>query len=281
MLESPAEFLEYFLTKQGGFKATGKDSMRQCRFCGRWFKNKQAVMAHLRRCNDYQEGNLRTEGPPFEKSGYQRTPYPLVQGLNPPDPDANPIVEHECAECGFPEQSERTGLCRNCGSRIFRRICSGPPWYYCRHCSEPARGNNPDSQCPCGGRKSWSKYTRRKLWHQVIGKECLACGRFHSDTAPKRCWSCGEPNLLEHYSGPPYFYCDSCGKPAPGNNQRMQCDCYGFKDWTKSKTKPVEEPESEEEPAPEEKPKLAEELTKTELLAMLMLKMTEEEETDT
>lgn len=222
--------------------------MRQCRFCSRWFKNRQAVRAHLRWCGDYQEGNLRTEGPPFKKSGYQRTPYTFLQSLPPPESDANPIIGCECVECGFLERSSRTGLCRNCGNRIFRDIYSGPPWHYCRHCGEPARGNNPNSQCPCGGTKSWDIYLRRKLWYQEIGQECLACGRFHASSTSGRCWSCGEPGLLEHYSGPPYFYCDSCGKPARGNNKETKCDCYGFTAWTKSKTRPVEEPEPEEEP---------------------------------
>lgn len=28
--------------------------MRKCIYCGRWFKNKQAVRAHLRHCEEYQ-----------------------------------------------------------------------------------------------------------------------------------------------------------------------------------------------------------------------------------
>ena len=32
--------------------------MRRCHFCGRWFKNKQAVRAHLKYCSEYQEARL-------------------------------------------------------------------------------------------------------------------------------------------------------------------------------------------------------------------------------
>lgn len=28
--------------------------MRRCIYCGRWFKNKQAVRAHLRHCDEYR-----------------------------------------------------------------------------------------------------------------------------------------------------------------------------------------------------------------------------------
>lgn len=33
--------------------------MRKCVYCGRWFKNKQAVRAHLRHCEEYRIAQLK------------------------------------------------------------------------------------------------------------------------------------------------------------------------------------------------------------------------------
>lgn len=177
--------------------------MRQCRFCGRWFKNQQSVRSHLKWCNDYREGNLRTDGPPFEKSGFQRNFFSSLQ--SPDRPDTHQRVEEECIECGYREPRTTFGRCRNCGSRKYWPIYSGPPWLYCHHCGSPSHGNNPDYQCPCGGNKWWDEYWKKKLWYEVIGKECIVCHEFHSDTAVESCCekeSLGLPFLQIADQGP-------------------------------------------------------------------------------
>ena len=35
--------------------------MQKCNFCGRWFKNKQAVRAHLKYCQEYRELRLNVK----------------------------------------------------------------------------------------------------------------------------------------------------------------------------------------------------------------------------
>jgi len=37
------------------------DRMQKCNFCGRWFKNKQAVRAHLKYCQEYRELRLNVK----------------------------------------------------------------------------------------------------------------------------------------------------------------------------------------------------------------------------
>lgn len=38
--------------------------MRQCNFCDRWFRNKQAVRAHLKHCGPYRSARADGTSPP-------------------------------------------------------------------------------------------------------------------------------------------------------------------------------------------------------------------------
>ena len=50
--------------------------MRRCLFCERWFKNKQAVRAHLRYCGEYldrpddDEDRYDDDEDPYDNDGY-------------------------------------------------------------------------------------------------------------------------------------------------------------------------------------------------------------------
>ncbi len=114
--------------------------MRTCAHCGRWFRSKQSVRAHLRHCTAWHEEKERRE---------QEALYPDFDTASDDPAPAVPRRELLCSHC---HTSSHTGGICPCGSRTWIEVFPGPPWYFCAHCDEPAPGNNPRVYCPCGQR---------------------------------------------------------------------------------------------------------------------------------
>ena len=88
--------------------------MRQCVFCGRWFKNKQAVRAHLKMCPGYFDVRIErkrnrvndddfTHDELFEssKTSNKRRPKRILEVW-------------ACKHCGY--KSLDGGICPECGN---------------------------------------------------------------------------------------------------------------------------------------------------------------------
>src|SRR5215467_840372 len=84
-----------------------------CHFCGRSFRNRQAVRAHLKTCADYQQlpkADLPSigsaPGKPSSRGTYPHSPWEPIQEATPPRPHISRIA------AGTGRKMNTTGLAR-------------------------------------------------------------------------------------------------------------------------------------------------------------------------
>ena len=167
---------------------------RQCSFCNRWFRNKQAVRAHLRRCETYLDTKRDAAPGLLARLGLSgRSPGSALAPRELPPPtliplEQSPLARELTAEVhGFPP------------SALEVAAMNRPPGLGPRPPAEPIVGL---AVCvECGSRSSEMRVcsrcsSRRWILAQDNPIECRECGTWQASANPSwdgHCTECGEP----------------------------------------------------------------------------------------